>query len=328
MENRYNGLEAFAPAKIKTAAPETPKIIQTESIPAPPPVAPMPIVSPPVTPAPVVQAPVVQKESIPAPPPPAAPIVSVPAPPPPAAPIASVPPPVAPKVEEPSPEMLALIFEKSFDCPVCERQFKAYTTKTTVKLEGVDDDLMPTYSPVDPLLYDALVCPNCGYSALRANFSSITERQAELIQAEITPSFKHTPNPMIMNIDAAVADYKMALLNCIVKKGKLNEKGFICMKISWLYKRKGDTKNELAFVKQAYDSFTAAFSKESLPFCGLDENTVNYVLARFSMKLGLLDESMRLISRLITSSSISPRLKERAIDMKETLRTMIEKAEK
>ncbi|MCL2874284.1 MAG: DUF2225 domain-containing protein [Defluviitaleaceae bacterium] len=226
------------------------------------------------------------------------------------------------------PDLMSFVFEKSFECPVCDKPFKAYSTKTKVKLESVDDDLMPTYTPVDPLLYDALICPSCGYCALRSNFASINDRQAELILAEITPKYKHRPHPPIMSIDGAIADYKMALLNCVTKNGKLNEKGYICMKLSWLYKRKGDIKNELAFVKQAYENFTEAFSKESLPFCGLDENTVNYLLARFTMKLGLPEDSMRFISRIITSQTINPRLKERAIDMKETLRAMIDKPTK
>ena len=277
MENKYDGLEAFAQAKIKTVESEPEKVakeVQSSSQ----------------------QHVSTQKEEY--------------------------------NKEEYNQELLSFIFEKSFDCPVCDKPFKANTTKAKVKLEGVDEDLMPTYAPVDPLLYDALLCPNCGYCALRSVFLSINERQGEYILAEITPKYKHRPRPPIMNIDEAIADYKLALLNCMVKKGKLNEKGYICMKISWLYKRKEDTKNELAYIKQAYENFTEALSKEQLPFCGLDENTVNYILARFSMKLGLLDDSMRFISRIIVSSTISSRLKERAIDMKEVLRTMMKKAEK
>jgi len=224
------------------------------------------------------------------------------------------------------PELMSFIFEKSFECPVCDKPFKAYTTKTKVKLQGVDDDLMPTYTPVDPLLYDALLCPHCGYCALRNNFQSINDRQAEYILAEITPKYKHKPHPPIMSIDAALADYKLALLSCIAKKGKLNEKAYICMKISWLYKRKSDEQSELAYIKQAYENFIEAFTKESLPFCGLDENTVNYLLARFAMKLGQFDDSLRFISRVITSQTISPRLKERGLDLKDELKALNDKA--
>jgi uncharacterized protein (DUF2225 family) len=218
--------------------------------------------------------------------------------------------------------LLDYIFEKNFDCRVCGKPFKAHTVKSKVKLEGIDEDLMPTYSPIDPILYDVLICPHCGYSALRSTFSSINERQSEYILETITPKFKHKPHPAIMDLDTAIADYKLALINCLVKKGKSNEKGFICMKISWLYKKKGDAENELLFVKQAYESFTEAFSRESFPFCGLDENTVSYIMARFSMKLGLYDDAMRLISRLIVSPGLTPRLKERTLDMKEMLKKL------
>jgi uncharacterized protein (DUF2225 family) len=220
---------------------------------------------------------------------------------------------------------LDFIFEKNVDCRVCGKPFKSYQTKTRIKLEGIDEDLMPTYSPVDPLLYDIMVCPHCGYAALRSTFNAINDRQGEYISETITPKYKHKEHPAIMDIDMAIAEYKLALLCCVVKKGRLNEKGYLCMKISWLYKRKGDEANELLFVKQANQSFTDAFAKETFPFCGLDESTVNYLMARFALKLKSYEESLRFISRLITFKNLNPRLKERAIDMKDELRLLMKK---
>ncbi len=217
------------------------------------------------------------------------------------------------------------IFEKIYDCPVCDKQFKAFTVKNSkLKLESINDNLRPIYSPIDPLFYDAIVCTNCGYSALKQNFTSITERQADIILKTIKPNFKPVFYPELMDVDMAIECYKLALVNSAVKRAKESEKGFICMKISWLYEIKGDVENELMFVKQAYDSFNSAFSSETPPMFGLDENTLIYLLSMFAFKLKNLDDSLRLLPKVITSKTVTPRLKDRAIDLKD--RILAEKA--
>lgn len=56
-----------------------------------------------------------------------------------------------------------LIFDKTYDCPVCGGKFKAKTVKTgKVKLIAADSDLRPKYQLVDSLKYDVIACTYCG----------------------------------------------------------------------------------------------------------------------------------------------------------------------
>ena len=55
------------------------------------------------------------------------------------------------------------LFDKSFTCPICDREFKSRTVKIgKAKLAGSDLDLRPRYEQIDLLKYDVIMCPTCG----------------------------------------------------------------------------------------------------------------------------------------------------------------------
>ena len=83
-----------------------------------------------------------------------------------------------------------LIFEKTFTCKVCDKEFKTKMVRTgKAKLLAQDSDLRPRYQTVDSLKYDAVVCPHCGFAALSRFFNYMTDAQAKLIKANISRNF-------------------------------------------------------------------------------------------------------------------------------------------
>ncbi len=233
-----------------------------------------------------------------------------------------------------------LLFDKSYNCPVCDREFKTKTVKTgKVKLISADTDLRPKYQLVDSLKYDAIVCPHCGYSALNRFFKYMTSAQAKLIKEQISSSFKGIETEgEILSYDDAIARHKLALINTIVKKSKLSERAYTCLKTAWLLRGKAESmlaedtgkdikvsvaelqKEELEFLSNAYDGFIEAFSKEMFPMCGMDENTMTYVVADLARRIGKHDESGRWISKVLISRDANERIKTKARELKELLK--------
>ena len=71
-----------------------------------------------------------------------------------------------------------LLFDKSYVCPICDKEFKVKTVKVgKAKLVGTDLDLRPKYANVDMLKYDIILCPHCGYATLSRYFKFITSPQ-------------------------------------------------------------------------------------------------------------------------------------------------------
>ncbi|MCI8522196.1 MAG: DUF2225 domain-containing protein [Lachnospiraceae bacterium] len=229
------------------------------------------------------------------------------------------------------------LFDKSFTCPICDREFKARTVKIgKAKLGGSDLDLRPRYEQIDLLKYDIIMCPNCGYAALSRFFKFLTSPQAKNIQKAISSTFKpQQETKETYTYDEALERYKLTLANAIVKQARSSEKAYICLKTAWLLRGKAEhldntqpdyeeqkkacQEEEDEFLKSALEGFLAARQTESFPMCGMDEPTVDYLIAVTAMRFEQYDLTSRLITGILTSTGANPRMKDKARDVKEML---------
>ena len=229
------------------------------------------------------------------------------------------------------------LFDKSYNCPVCDANFKARTVKVgKVKLAGTDMDLRPKYDQVDLLKYDIIMCPHCGYAALSRFFKFVTSTQSKNIKEKISASFKPQEDTReIYTYDDALERYKLTLVNAIVKQAKPSEKAYICLKAAWLLRGKAEhldtsdpeyekqkkeiEEEENNFLHNALEGFISARQTESFPMCGMDETTVDYLIAVTAMRFEQYDVSNRLVSGILTSATANPRMKDKARTLKEML---------
>lgn len=228
------------------------------------------------------------------------------------------------------------LFDKSFTCPICDKEFKARTVKIgKVKLSGTDLDLRPKYDQVDLLKYDIIMCPHCGYAALSRFFKFVTSPQAKNIKKAISSSFKPQAEKETYSYDDALERYKLTLVNAIVKQAKPSEKAYICLKTAWLLRGKGEHLDQNApdyaeqkkqvdteeneFLHNALEGFLAARQTESFPMCGMDEPTVDYLISVIAMRFEQYDVASRLIAGILTSPTANPRMKDKARMIKEMI---------
>ena len=240
------------------------------------------------------------------------------------------------KVEEHKLTESDFIFDKTYTCPVCSKEFKSKTVKTgKVKLVSMDTDLRPRYQFVDSLKYDAVVCPHCGYAALSRFFGYMTETQAKLVMTNISKSFRGVDTVGdVYSYDEAISRHKLALVNTIVKKST-------CLKTAWLLRGKAETlpantpnlpntiallaSEENEFLKNAYEGFMDAFMKELFPMCGMDENTCTYLVADLARRIGKDEEALRWLSRVITARDANERIKSKAREIRDMIMAEREK---
>lgn len=231
-----------------------------------------------------------------------------------------------------------LLIDKRYTCPVCEKQLRAKAVKSnSARFVDTKADLRPVYSNINITKYDAVCCPNCGFAALTQNFGKITATQRKLIHDKIQINYKSHEEAEcdFYTTEMAISRMKMALLCTITKEGKDSEIGYVCLKISWLYQAlaeevPGDdpdaaSKKEL-YLKEAdnaamkaYERLTNARSCEDYPIAGMNEATLDYLLAYFAYKKGDYQTAMQFLSGVVASRSISPRLKDKALELKDQI---------
>ncbi len=231
----------------------------------------------------------------------------------------------------------SFLLEKSIRCAACDKVFKTKVIKNgRVKRLEPDMDLRPRFQYIDTLKYDVASCPYCGYTAMNRYFEHLSSAQTKLIKENISANFKAAgAEPAVYDYDYAINKYKLALFNTVVKKGKTSEKAYTCLKISWLYRgkleemdakdpafekaRKECKEQEEEFYSQAYEGFMKAVSTEMFPICGMDQTTLDYLLAAMSKHFKRYDMASKCIARIMGSASASKKMKDRAYDLKEQI---------
>ena len=117
-----------------------------------------------------------------------------------------------------------------------------------------------------------------------------------------------------------------------MKQTKASEKAYICLKTAWLLRGKSEhldknlpdyeaqkkqcEEEENEFLHNALEGFITARQSESFPMCGMDEPTVDYLIAVTAMRFEQYDVASRLIASIMQSSA-NPRMKDKTRDLKD-----------
>lgn len=242
------------------------------------------------------------------------------------------------KKEEPKKiEEKDLLYERNVECTCCGHPFKEKTIRMgKARMVFQDMDLRPRYDDIDSLKYNLTVCPLCGYAALTKEFDRLSTGQARMIKEKISINFTGLKNDGdTYSYDDAISRSKLALVNTVVKRGKMSERAYICLTLGWLTRGKAEsikkeTPGREAFVKQlaeeendylkkAAEGFGEALQKEAFPICGLDEYTFFYLLAALNYETGNYKDSMRYVEKILINRALSDRIKDKARRIKEAI---------
>lgn len=229
------------------------------------------------------------------------------------------------------------IYDKTFECPVCDKKFSSKITKTgKARLLGMDRDLRPIHEGVDVQKYDVILCPKCGFAALTRYFTHMTSVQAKFIREQISQKVHlHEYKDETYSYLEAIERYKLALACAVVKRGKNSEKAYICLKMGWLLRGYAEelelnpetSAEELEEVRaleesnlqNAYKGFAEAVQTEPMPLCGMDEPTFDYLMAALGVHFKDYEKASRLVAKIITSPSANTRTKDKARELKALL---------
>lgn len=229
-----------------------------------------------------------------------------------------------------------MVFDKSFTCPLCDKEFKAKMVRAgKVRTLESDRDLRPRHENIDTLKYDIIACPHCGYAGYGKNFMYLTPSQRKAIKDNICSSFKpkKTENALpYYTYDEALERYKLALVNAIVKHGKASEKAYICLKTGWLFrgmqealsaddpdytsKKREYEQTENQFLHNAYDGLIKARKNETFPIAGMDMFTLDYLLANLAIRFEEYETGAKLVANLLAAKGTPNRIKDKARDLK------------
>ena len=229
------------------------------------------------------------------------------------------------------------LFEKSYSCPVCGESFKALNVRAGKgRLIGTEQDLRPRYENIEPLKYDVVMCPHCGCASIARYWGNMTQSQIRDVKDNIASAFKpRSYSKGYYTYEEALERYQIALANAIIKQLKNSESAYICLKAGWLVsaryeelKERGTAgREELDRLKTKADEYLSnaleglinARQTENFPICGMDESTLDYLIAALSVRFDKLEQAAKLIGPILSSRTAGVRVKDKARDLKEEI---------
>lgn len=230
-----------------------------------------------------------------------------------------------------------LIYDKSFSCPVCGEKFTSKVMKSgRTRLVSTDLDSRPIYEGIDSNKYDVVVCPECGYAAMGSYFQPLLSAQIKMIREEICNKIKlQPPVGEVYEYDEVISRYRVALACAIVKHAKDSEKAHICLHFAWLLRGyaqmlaeeekltaedgKELKEQELECLQKALEGLINARQKENLPICGMDQTSLDYMIAALAYELGKVSIAAKMVSEILVSSVANSRIKDKARDLKQRI---------
>ena len=213
------------------------------------------------------------------------------------------------------------LFNKNIKCPVCESHFSAPSVKAkTYRIDSKDSDFFIRYRISNPYFYEVLLCPVCGYAALRTDVDKIKKYQIKLIQERICS--KWIPRNFALPFDekTAIERFKLALLNTILMEGPSSTKAIITLRIAWMYRLLNDVKNEKTFLSQALKAFNDTYTNEYLPVYGLDRFSIMYLIGELNRLLGDNETALKCYSNSLTSIGSPDKIKQLARNGKDKIK--------
>lgn len=210
-----------------------------------------------------------------------------------------------------------LLYDKKVTCPVCLKTFTCRVVKCYVpKVKSKDTDAFIRYEGVNPYFYEVLVCPTCGYAALKSDFPKIESYKREVILIKIGNKWKGKEYPQIYDEEIAIERYKLALLNAVLGEFKDSTKAVLCLKIAWMYRLLEKQEDEKEFLERALQGFLIAYESERTPIYGLSSYSLEYLIGELCRRIGDYTNAKLWLGKVILGMA-DQKLKDKARDMRD-----------
>ncbi|WP_432401718.1 DUF2225 domain-containing protein [Wukongibacter sp. M2B1] len=206
------------------------------------------------------------------------------------------------------------LYERTINCPICNREFTTKKMKTSaIRVAKRDEDFCPYYEGENPLFYGVFVCVHCGYAALESHFSNKkSQEDKKRIIDIITPRWNSRSYGEKRTLDEAIEVYKLALLCSNVLEEKSSVIGKICLRLSWFFRYKAD-EEERKFIEFTISSFEKAFTGERGNDDEYDEIARLYLLGELNRRLEKYSEAIMWFDKVLSHPHIN---KKRHIKLK------------
>ncbi|WP_428911163.1 DUF2225 domain-containing protein [Niallia sp. Krafla_26] len=194
------------------------------------------------------------------------------------------------------------LYDKKYECHICSNKFHSKKIRTRfVKLESTDTDFCPTYTDPEnnPILYQIIVCPSCGYSFSEDFSNYFSYGTKEAIQDKVCSKWNPHHFSDKRSIEDAIKTYKLAIYCATLKQEKHIILAGLYIKLTWLYRYLGNDTQEQRFMNIALQEYFYSYTTQDFQGTQVSEIRVLYLLGELSIRTGNIKDASVHFSKVI-----------------------------
>jgi uncharacterized protein (DUF2225 family) len=197
------------------------------------------------------------------------------------------------------------LFDRVYDCQVCENTFKSKQVRTSaIRPKSRDKDFHAYYEGDNPTHYGIICCPYCGYAQFESDFKqALTESDKEKIRKFISSRWHYQNFSLCRDLDQVIRLYMIALASYKVLGASYYTFGKIYLRLAWCYREAEDTENEQKYLGMSMAAFSDSYEKESHEGNDMRELEITYMLGEIHRQLGMYKEAVQWYDKAINHPS-------------------------
>ncbi len=188
------------------------------------------------------------------------------------------------------------LYHAKITCPICATKFESMRVRSSsIRVQRIDNDFCQHYQSANPLYYEMVVCPRCGF-AFNLEFAKtqMSAGQREKAKLRLQPVWQDRAKDYggVRTWDDAMEAFRLALYALEDELVKSSKMGMLYLKTAWLYRYKGNEAGEQKYIEKAISSFAKAYETESFSEPKSELNIV-YLLGALNLRAGKNQESAK-----------------------------------
>lgn len=197
--------------------------------------------------------------------------------------------------------MSEALYEKNNKCIICNNSFSSKRLRATAcRIDKREEDFYTSYKGHNPMHYEILVCPHCGYAATQTSFDSLSAKEISDIKEMLSGKVIGRSFCGERTVNDALDSFKLALFMAKSRDAKNSVIAGLSLKLAWIYREMKDAK-ENDFLEYALEQYKHAYDKESLPLGNLDEISVQYLIGELSRRLDKYKEAVFWFNKAVSN---------------------------
>lgn len=209
------------------------------------------------------------------------------------------------------------IYEKTTQCLYCSYSFKTTRVRSRfTRPVKTESDFCTTYKQEEysPLLYVVTVCKKCGFSFSDQFNKHFKPETKKLIQEKLVDKWNPQDYSKSRDIHKALDAYKLCVYSATLKQERPVVIAGLYLRMVWLYRKLGDTSQEMRFTRLAQSMYKKAYEDDDLENSDMSIIKVLYLIGELNRRLENYREAIRFFSMVIEKqgSSYDPKMVEMA----------------